>query len=76
MSVLLSSQLEEARRVIASYQQIESILRLEVESARAEFTGDRSSSPLAVERYQVALKRFNAFVIRREVPRDLDSLTR
>ena len=64
----LSAHVQEARRMIASYERIESNLRMEVEAARAEFMG---GGPDAAERYRRALSRFNAFVLCREVPGDL-----
>ncbi len=60
--------------MIASYDRIESILRLELEAARAEFSMAEDAAPQVIERYQRALARFNAFVIRREVPLDLRSV--
>jgi hypothetical protein len=59
--------------MIASYERIESILRLELEAARADFSATQDAAPDVIERYQRALTRFNAFVIRREVPPDLRS---
>jgi len=59
--------------MIASYERIESILRLELEAARAAFSATHEAAPEVIERYQRALTRFNAFVIRREVPLDLRS---
>jgi len=71
---VLSTRLMEARHMIASYERIESILRLELEAARAAFSATQDAEPEVIDRYQRALTRFNAFVIRREVPLDLRSL--
>lgn len=72
MPTVVENRIGKARRVSAAFERVESILRAELEVARAEFANGRVPSSESTARYQTALQRFNDFVIRREVPQDLE----